>query len=618
MQDKKKLGNLILIVSLLVFVTALQFILGQKQLQYGFFIDDWLALGWYKQFVTHPFLDIPNAWKAAGSHNFIHTYYIGALFEIFQYNYSLYHILNTFLKALAVISFFPFVYILFKNKLLAFLAVLIYAIHFSPFGVIFHVIGGEDSIVVICLNLFLALFIYSSQKHYLNNLKILLLLFILFLSFVISDIPRTYPVALMLPFLELFNFLLNKSSTSVKSSLLRLIFFYSPFIAIILYSPDSALHEIFISDKLTHTFNQGNLQLILTIFASFGSNFIPKQIWPLFGNPDYLHLETFIFSLLSRMSLIFGFAYIVMGILVNSSNFILRSLFFSLFFSLLAFWAANHWLYLDPSLKSSVDPGVFFIPALIGLFIFSSALSFLLSWLKSNRKNLLLLTLPISTFFSFLYILLTWILVEDNTIFMGVHAYLNIPALGSSLFMAILLYLAIQNLKNNQLRLARKFASILTIIYFFFFFILSVKQIDEFFSFWLKNGFAASDEELIRQIFWKEVGTDKNFSYQNPALFYIDTSEDYDNGYYYSNVFIWKIPYYLLVNSRTTLENCDLIAINENIEKLRVEIIGGKKVLVYDKCGHEMIYPPDNFYAFKLKDRTIYPNREEVLKKLGI
>lgn len=621
MVEKKRLANLTLIISLLVLVVAIQLILARKHLEFGFAIDIWNLLALYKEHINNPILDMPKAWIEIGAHNFAHTYYVGVLFSFFKYNYLYYNITHELLKALSALSVFPLIYLLFKNKFLAYLTTILYAAHFSTFGGLDDPARGADFLVIINMNLFLIFYIRASWKKNFNlKTNILLLIFLMIASF--FDITRFYPFLLSLTLLEVLNFWLNRSSTNLKLSLSRLAFFYLPFLAIFFFSPHSILGPVLSYYKpLWEMIKSNNLQILLVPFASFGSTFVPPHISSMFGSPNYHYLGQFVFSRLFPMLIIFYPIYIILGFLISSSPklFILRTICISIFFSFAAFLAANNWLQLDPKFQSPVDPGTFFIPALIGLFIFACAISFFVDYVYSSKKNPLLLGLSLSVFFSLSYIILTWILAPVNAIFMGVSAYLNIPAIGTSLFIAIIIYLINQKILSSNPNIPRRlFSSIILVTSLFILLKVSAQSIDETFSYWLKNGLRATEQERLRNAFWKEVGKDKKFSYQNPALFYLDTYQDYDNGYFYSTAFIWKISAYLFLETGQTLSNCDLIVINDELKKIKIKTINDKKVIIQNKCGYELTYKPENFYAFKLVNRNIYPNRAEILKQLGI
>lgn len=596
--------NFIWILFLTVIVFALQFILAGKQLEYGFYNDDWYVLAWYKQEVSNPILDIPKAWRTIGSHNFVHAYYMGLLFDFFKYDYFYYHLINTSFKVLAVLSLFPVILLLFKKKFFAVLATLVFAIHFSPFGVIYHVIGGEGSLIVIGMNLFLSLYIYASQKHILNKLKTIFSLLVLLLAMSFFEVTRAYPLILFLPFLELINFFVNKPSTNFKQILLRLFIFYAPFIAVVLYSPGSIQELNF--NKFIRTIVWGNYQLILSMFASFGSTFVPE------GLIKQLNFTRFLIIALPVLLILSSFV-------ADKLKWILRSSVLLICFSTIAFWAANHWLYIDSKLRAPVDPGTYFIPGLIGLFILVCAISFFISWLKSGKKKNLLLVLFLAPIFSLFYTFLTWILTDDNAIFMGVHAYLNVAAVGSSVFLATCFYLAIQNLRY-KVGAGKAIAAILTIVYFFLFFIFSARQLDQFFSEWLKTGFAAKDQKILQDSFWKEVGRG-NSPDKKPILVYHDTSQDMVNDYFYANSIVWDIPSMLTVEKGLPFDPggyCKSAVSHKDIDKLRIEEVNGKKVIIQNSCGYDIKYEPDNFFAFRMKDRDLISIKSEILEKLEI
>lgn len=603
--------KLLLIFGLLGLVIAIQFVIAKRQLGYGFFIDDWDNLSAYKLFVTNPISDALYAWNTLGPHRFAHVYYLGLLFDIFKYHYEYYNIFNQLLKAFSAFALFPVIYLMFKNKLLAFLVTIIYVTHFSPFGTLDDVSRGEDFLAIISMNIFLTIYIWTSQKNRFN-IRILLTLLTLLLTTIFLAPSRIYPLVLLLPFLEIFNFLLNHSSTTLKSSILRLAFFYSPFIATYIYSPGS-VSQIHYYRGLLEFLKLGNFQLFLIPFASFGSTFIPPDLMrSLFGNPNYQQLKSFI-PLLSSMVGIFGLLYILIGSLLLSKpkRFVIRTLLTGICFSILAFKAASQWLYLDNKFRASVDPGTFIIPALVGLFIFAGALFFYKEWLEGKRKNVFLLGLSLSPIFSLLYIFLTWFLSDVNSVFMGIHAYLNIPAIGTSIFLAIIIYLIYQKLKAGVI------AKVTITVCVLIFSLSSAKAVDVYFSYWIKNGLAATDQERMRNAFWKEIGRGKQFSLQNPALIYLDSFNDYDNGMYYENGFVWRIPAYLNVETGKTLPACDLMMYKVELNKLRIENRDGKKVVVQERCGYAMAYELENFYSFKLINRDIIPNKTEILQKLS-
>lgn len=620
MSSKK---NILLFIIFTITLFALQFIISTKHLQYGFNNDDWYVLAWYKQVVKDPFLDIMKAWKEIGSHNFARDYYVGILYNFFGLNYPLYHIFNTLLKVLAGLSFFPVIYILFRKKLLAYLATFLFSLHFSSFATLHTVFVGNQSLVIISMNIFLAFYIWLVRKRNFN-LKMTLILLSLLLTASFFDIPRFYPVLLLLPFFELINFWFDRSSTTFKAAILRLIFLYLPFVAVVFYHPQSVTAELNIN-KLVEIFKIGNYQLFVSLFASFGSTFVPERIFnqlSIFSRvgdfPLYHDLKTFLNFLIFRFLVLTFPILVILGFLITRKPkwFILRSLFLSISFLLLAFFASNNWFYLDPTVKAAVDPGTYFIPGVVGLFIISTAISFFIEWLN-EKDNYFFLTLSLAPIFSFLYTFFTWILAGDNVIFTGVHAYLTIAALASSLYLTIIFYLAFRNFALKQ-GVTRKIAAILTSIYFFFFIIFSAIQVDRYYADWLKHGYAASDQIRLQNSFWKEVGKGESKD-KNPILVYLDGSAE--DGYFYSANFPWDVHPLLTVEKGLPFVpggHCLSMIRNMDLDKLRVETVDNQKMIVQSACGPDRFYKLENFFAFKMVNRNLVPVKSEILNKLGV
>lgn len=614
--------NILLFIIFTIIVFALQFFIARKHIYYGFNNDDWLLLAFYKQVVTNPLLDMAKAWKEIGAHDFARAYHVGILFNFFGYNFQYYHIVNTLLKALAGLSLFPVIYLLFRKRFLAYLVTFLFSLHFSSFGALHDVFIGDQSLVIVCMNIFLAIYLWAAQKHNFS-LKMMLILLIFLLSASFFDIPRFYPFLLLLPFLELLNLWLNRSSTTFKASILRLIFLYAPFIILVLWFPPAASE--FGIGKSIHVFITGNFQLLITLFASFGSTFITEGLLEqvstfarVGNNALYWDVGTSLIFLFFRFLVLAYPTLLILGLLVlpKPKWFILRSLFLSICFTILALFTANHWIDLDSKIKAGVDPGTYFIPGIVGLFVFSTAISFFIEWLN-KKDNYFLLTLSLAPIFSLLYTFFTWLNVGDSFIFTGVHNYLSIPALGSSIYLTIIFYLAFQNLRF-RLGIMRKIAAILMISYFFIFLIFSSIQVDKYYANWLKLGYGASDQKRIQSSFWKEVGREKSPD-KSPILVYLDTSAD--DGYFYGANFTWDIPSLLTVEKGLPFQrgsHCKSVVSSNEFDKLRIVEVDSKKMIVRGACGPDRFYKLENFYAFKMINHDIFPIKSEIIKQIRI
>lgn len=239
---------------------------------------------------------------------------------------------------------------------------------------------------------------------------------------------------------------------------------------------------------------------------------------------------------------------------------------------------------------------------------------FFIEWLHKKENNFVL-TLSLAPIFSLLYTFFTWILAGDNVIFTGVHAYLTIAAIGSSLYLAIIFYLAFQNLRF-KLGVMRKIAAILMITYFFLFLIFSSIHVDAFYADWLLHGYGASDQKRLQTSFWKEVERGKS-SDKSPILIYLDTSSD--DGYFYGANFTWDIPPMLTLEKGLPFDpggHCKYVISNKEFDKLKIKEVDGKKMIVQGACGDDRFYKLENFYAFKIINRDLAPIKSEILSKL--
>lgn len=617
MQNMFNKKNFLILFFLIFIVSISQFILATKHLEFGFFTDDWLFLSLYRAFITNPILDILDGWKNIGSHNFAHAYYIGVLHNFFGLNYISYHVLNQILKIIATLTLYPLVLIISRNKLLAFFSTIFFAIHYSPFGTLDNASRGEDFIAIALMNLFLAAYFYISKKG-LSNIFLMLGFAIWLVTTVFIDPTRLFPLVMLLPFLELFIFLRRKKQ--IKTSIKRLLVMYSPFIPLFLFAPGAIIYQLGYITGIFGMLKMGNLQLFLTPFASFGSMYIPREFWLIFGHPIYNNLGGYLQFLMLGPVFIFCILTVLLGIFVSKKPLILinRSLFLNIIAGLVVFLFAHNWISLKETVRAPVDPGTYILPSLIGLFILILGFGLFLEWRKSEKKNNLLPIPFFGSLFSLGFIILTWLFADINSIFTGVHAYLNIPAIGTSVALAAILTLFFERISSYKIFKLKKIISIfIVILIFFLYFKISAQSVDRYFSHWLNNGLAAADQQRISNQFWNEVGLSKQYSLTNLPLIYLETPEAYNDGAFYSETIYWQLASWFDLkfneNKDMRFNSCAFeILGKEELEKF-VTIEDG--ILISTKCG-KYEHKLENFFAFKLKNRNLIPNREEILKVL--
>ena len=286
--------SILLFSLLLIIVSINEFILGGKSLDLGFFTDDWLFLSHYREFVANPILDILVAWKNIGSHNFSHSYYMGLLHFFFGLDFTAYRYFNLILKIFAVLSLYPLVLILFRNKPIAALATFIYSIHFSSFGMLDGPSRGEDFIGIIFMNFFFLIYMLLRRKGEIP-LIYLLGLTIIFSTTIFIDPTRFFPLIFFVVMLEIYKFILNRKFSELKTCMRHVFILLSPFLFVFIFTPQAIIPELLYFVTKYKIMVAGNFQLLLVPFASFGSMFLPKDYWSFFGKPDYTNFINYLF-----------------------------------------------------------------------------------------------------------------------------------------------------------------------------------------------------------------------------------------------------------------------------------------------------------------------------------
>lgn len=605
---------------LICIVIVSQFILAGKHLEMGFFTDDWLFISLYRQNVSNPILDIGKAWQEIGSHNFGYSYYIGILHGFFGLDYFAYRLTNQLLKIIATLSVYPLILYISKRKLVAFLATVIYGIHYSPFGLLDGPSRGGDFIAITLMNLFLAIYFYISKKPFNIYLFFALALWLLF-TLLIGP-TRLFPLLTVILLIELFKVFEYRTMNQIKLSLKKIAVLYSPFIFLFVFSPESILIQLGYSAGLFQKLREGNLQLLLIPFAALGSTYIPRNFWQLFGQPIFTSFSSYLeFLLLGPifLSTIF-FSLITFFISREPAKFIIRSILFNFTIGIVVYLISRNWLSLNPAVKTPVDPVTFLIPAIIGLFTVSACCYLFFEWKKAKSKNNLSIGIFYGSIFSLVFIILTWIFSDINSVFMGTHAYLNIPSIGTSIVISVILVLIYDKIRlSKALGHSSILAATLIFILIGSYFKTSYSNLDKYFSDWLQNGASAKDQQRILNQFWDEIGESKSFSKERLPLIYLDDIEEYENGAYYHEVITYRMSSWFDLkfkkNKEKRFQLCEIeISGKQELEKFLNLTDEGK--IVNSKCGQQTVKAED-FYAFRLKGRNLVPmNKQDVLNQL--
>lgn len=336
----------LLCASLVLFI---QFTILEPVVQYRLFdMQDWLYLHIYRSFKfldTNLFSQLINSWIHIGLHETSHIYYIGILSELFGFNYQPYQIANILLKTAATLSFFPLILIIFKNKLLAFLATLLFGINSATAGSLLIIAIGEVFLAVTSLNIFLityycAIFKKTKVLYFLSSLFFLL-------TFLMAP-PRMFPLLVLIPLIEVYWLFNTRKLHNLKFSIIRVIIYILPVVLISLPAPVSSCCP-FTSRPLVllKDIIDGNWHNLLDPFAGIGWTLLTNDFWKFFGG---LELETFknfgeyLTFLFSGPLLIFGSLTLILSLILSKkpSKFFLLT--FGLNFIAEIFWIAYNYL----------------------------------------------------------------------------------------------------------------------------------------------------------------------------------------------------------------------------------------------------------------------------------
>lgn len=636
-------------LSLLIFIVIvpLIFFLQSKllapHLRYGFADVDWGFLLSFKQFSAiyyDPVNHLISAWRAWGVYTY-QVYYMGILehfFPIDDFNFINFHKATHFFKFLSAITLFPLVLVLTSKRLLAALATILYAVAYPAVGPIYAAAVSGNYPAIAVMNLFLAYYIFIVKNNKMGVIWLGLGVFLFLLTLFLST-ERMYPLIPLIILGEFFWVWIQKFSHSgIRTSIIRVSIFLSPLVIYLLLKilgGSSAFGDVsgfFGNTKVIfQKISEGNWHLALYPQISLASLFFPREYWGLIGSDKYA-----LNSLVEYLGFSFGpFSLFFISTLFLSLLLSKRPLRFILVTSALAivlntitYILASHNLSIDKALRMHFDT-MFMKAALVGAFILSLIVSLLIEWVLTDRERKYPLYLFLGSATAFLFIFLTWLPSDHNLLFLGVHRYLAIPAIGSSLFIATLITLLYE--KINKIKILRNFSWIILLI------IVPLIQLN----FYVVGKYF--DKEL------NDAGTDGvgqikmksellsymgDFDLKEPTLFYLD-EQDRENGYFHETAIIAGFNPWIRFRGKSTplLDGIDPQYIrNSNLgsetnvyctgqivdchSKLKdyITVRNGQKGILYK----DVFYPPDRFYAFRLKNRDVFDIKKEVLQEIGL
>lgn len=222
---------------------------------------------------------------------------------------------------------------------------------------------------------------------------------------------------------------------------------------------------------------------------------------------------------------------------------------------------------------------------------------------------------------SMIFIVLTWFAADHMLVFTGVHRYLTIPAVGSSLFIAGAITIIFKKLYTTEL----KGISYLVLLLMIPIILFNTRIIGEYFKYELEYaGTDVSGHIRMKEKLWSFLS---NFSNTEPSIFYFDESQDHDNGYFDETTVLAGFNFWMRFRGREIVDSKltpALLRSNLICLEPRSMCLDTVKSLVTTKNGEKVIlyggkyYRLENFYAFRFINRDIVDIKPEVVKLIGL
>lgn len=603
---------------LVAIVIIIQFSLLRIVLDFGLTQEDWWMLFDYQ--ITGNGLNFlekySKIFQAAGLYHTYQITYIGFLENLFKGHYQVYQLTAIIFKILATISLYPLILVIFKKRLLAFLTTILYSISYSSSGAFYFVVLGSDYLAIFFMNIFLLLYYY-----YLVSRKILLLYFavvLLFISFMLSPI-RMYPLFAIILFIEIFIWRKSKKKFRFADCLSRIFLLFFPFFIILLFFPGSTGNQLGALSILFKLVSLGNYQLLLSPLAGLGYTFLTNDYWSIFGQKAFNNFNNYLIFLLNGPIFIYSFLTILIGFVLTKKpwRIILSIITINSLFQIISY-------FLIMNLRGQTGPNVKDFDSVsthaifFGFFVISIAFASGLLWLR-NRSKLILLASFLGPFFSIIFLWGLWLIKGDVLTFKeGIHWYLVIPSMGSSLFLAAIMVIIYDRIRNNQNSRLQAIFTVLLFLIIVPIYLISRKEINSTFGYLISTGYNASDQEQMKQIL---LSSHKDPLESSPMLFYFEAPSQtyfpislivgFEQALHFQN---WEMVNGCvgLIQDKGKLEKSTTII--DNIKGFNVNSL----CVDMPRVGRiDVFYKPENFYAFELKGKETVNIKERVLEDLG-
>ncbi len=615
-----------LFFGLVIIVFLLQYFILKPHLRYGFADVDWSFLVSFKEYTLmfkNPLEHFLYAWGHWGVYTY-QVYYIGLIEKFFGMDYKNFQIVTHIFKFISTLCIFPVILLTTKSRIAAFITTIIYAIAYPAIGAMYTVVTSGLYIAIPFMCLFLIWYWRLINKGKNAFWEVIVAIVLFFVTLLLAT-ERMYPLLPTIILIEFFCWYKNNFS---KKVLLPLIKRLSAFAAVflVMFVLNRADYAGFFGGNTTDTYNRfiwGNWQVLMSPLISFGSLFLPRDYWKILGTPTIDSISSFTFFIISGPIFIFTFVTAFLSVFFSQSKrkFILVTMVLSSVFSLIIYFLSSHQLYITHPSKMHFDVNTV-IPALLGGFVISFTIALFKEWLDTGKKDQLSISMIGGIVISLLFIVLTWMAADYILIFTGVHRYLTVPAIGSSLFIAGILtkmYLKLRNSGAGSKIAPVVFLLLIPIISF------NAKVIGDYFNYELN--YAGTDAEghiRMKNKLWSFLG---DLNKEKPSIFYFDESADHDNGYFDETTVMAGFNFWMRFRGR------DIVGANLIPGLLRSNLICPEprsmclskvKSLVTTQDGEKgllyggIFYNVSDFYAFRFINKDIVEIKPEVLNAIGL
>ncbi|MBI2085906.1 hypothetical protein HYT74_01035 [Candidatus Daviesbacteria bacterium] len=522
-------------------------------------------------------------------------YYLGLLNFFFGANFESYHQVTHVLKIIATITAYPLFFVISGSSLAAFLASIVFAFSPSAAGSLESVIHGITYGAIIAFNIFLSLYIYF-VKNRVSKFSLVLVGFVFLLLALAFSPIKLYPTVMLILIVELLWLSRNRSKSNLVISIKRALILLSPLLFFFVFKP--AENEIGAFNKLwihivslIESLSMGRLDHLLIPFVALSTTVLPVTI---------------------PLTMLIIFAALLAGIL---SKRILK-------FCLVVFLTTTAGGILT-YLFSIGHSGLAINQAIAGFFLLGLAFAFLIEWLSneqvlsSGNKNQLYLGLFFGPLVAFFYIVNIWSgSGELDLFFAGVHRYVSVPSIFTSLFWGTLIAILYKFiLQKSKLKLLSFLPFLLLIPVIF----LSIKEINKWYDYSFAIGFGEEDKIYMRSQLNPYF---QNLNLDNPRLIYIDIYSDQENTQYYGNTIVagfnvWPI---WLPNINFRGELVPYLTTDFKVLSSSVTRVGDQKGIQYFQTLYKrsVFYKPENFYAILLKSKKVIDITDQVKLELGL